>query len=169
MNCSNSVVVSGVGDEWKSLARQGRRQATGGRLQRRLRSMRLGWKTWDGDKIRSDLSGADQPLGATVPGPPSFHPAIVLFVSGVHHCPPFGWLLDRRTNNLLTRTAACKQHTSMDDFNSESDSDYTSYWRDWVRTRALLQHNPSCTHARSTCRIRKRHLHWFHYLHQTSI
>jgi hypothetical protein len=26
----------------------------------------------------------------------------------------------------------------MDDFNSESDSDYTSYWRDWVRTRALL-------------------------------
>lgn len=22
----------------------------------------------------------------------------------------------------------------MDDFNSETDSDYTSYWRDWVRT-----------------------------------
>lgn len=21
----------------------------------------------------------------------------------------------------------------MDDFNSETDSDYTSYWRDWVR------------------------------------
>ena len=23
----------------------------------------------------------------------------------------------------------------MEDFNSESDSDYTSYWRDWVRDR----------------------------------
>lgn len=25
-------------------------------------------------------------------------------------------------------------HVPMDDFNSETDSDYTSYWRDWVRT-----------------------------------
>jgi len=31
----------------------------------------------------------------------------------------------------------------MDDFNSETDSDYTSYWRDWVRTLAPLQLNPS--------------------------
>ena len=26
----------------------------------------------------------------------------------------------------------------MDDFNSETDSDYTSYWRDWVRATFLL-------------------------------
>jgi hypothetical protein len=25
----------------------------------------------------------------------------------------------------------------MDDFNSETDSDYTSYWRDWVGTSLL--------------------------------
>ena len=27
----------------------------------------------------------------------------------------------------------------MDDFNSETDSDYTSYWRDWVSLFFLLQ------------------------------
>jgi hypothetical protein len=26
----------------------------------------------------------------------------------------------------------------MDDFNSETDSDYTSYWRDWVRLNLSL-------------------------------
>lgn len=28
----------------------------------------------------------------------------------------------------------------MDDFNSETDSDYTSYWRDWVGTLLLHVH-----------------------------
>lgn len=27
----------------------------------------------------------------------------------------------------------------MEDFNSESDSDYTSYWRDWVSRGFLLE------------------------------
>jgi hypothetical protein len=27
----------------------------------------------------------------------------------------------------------------MDDFNSETDSDYTSYWRDWVSFTFLLR------------------------------
>ena len=27
-------------------------------------------------------------------------------------------------------------HVPMDDFNSDTDSDYTSYWRDWVSTLA---------------------------------
>jgi hypothetical protein len=30
----------------------------------------------------------------------------------------------------------------MDDFNSETDSDYTSYWRDWV---SLFRSSYSCT------------------------
>jgi hypothetical protein len=30
----------------------------------------------------------------------------------------------------------------MDDFNSETDSDYTSYWRDWVGTLLLRAHLP---------------------------
>jgi len=28
----------------------------------------------------------------------------------------------------------------MEDFQSETDSDYTSYWRDWVRTFLLVLH-----------------------------
>jgi hypothetical protein len=33
----------------------------------------------------------------------------------------------------------------MDDFNSETDSDYTSYWRDWVGPSLCIHsfHNPA--------------------------
>ena len=32
---------------------------------------------------------------------------------------------------------------SMEDFNSETDSDYTSYWRDWVSQILLFFRSPS--------------------------
>jgi hypothetical protein len=30
----------------------------------------------------------------------------------------------------------------MDDYVSESDSDYTSYWRDWVSASSIYAHAP---------------------------
>jgi hypothetical protein len=38
-----------------------------------------------------------------------------------------------------------KEEWKMDDFNSETDSDYTSYWRDWVSLLfTLSQHALAC-------------------------
>ncbi len=35
--------------------------------------------------------------------------------------------------SLSSDCTVCSAILMMDDFNSETDSDYTSYWRDWVR------------------------------------
>jgi hypothetical protein len=49
---------------------------------------------------------------------------------------------NRRSAQLQTRIAASKI-ASMDDYGTESDSDYTSYWRDWVcRVFYLAIHPP---------------------------
>lgn len=52
----------------------------------------------------------------------------------------------------------------MDDFNSETDSDYTSYWRDWVSTfsswlsfRALFLAIQECSCG---CWFYRSQLHW---------
>lgn len=52
----------------------------------------------------------------------------------------------RRHTNLIginqeaLRTSASLQ-CRMEDFNSETDSDYTSYWRDWVSTTLFSMYN----------------------------
>lgn len=38
----------------------------------------------------------------------------------------------RKRLKLWDRSEANLVSGSMEDFNSETDSDYTSYWRDWV-------------------------------------
>ena len=38
----------------------------------------------------------------------------------------------RKRLKLWDRSEATLVSGSMEDFNSETDSDYTSYWRDWV-------------------------------------
>ena len=38
----------------------------------------------------------------------------------------------RKRLKLWDKSAAHLVPGSMEDFNSETDSDYTSYWRDWV-------------------------------------
>jgi hypothetical protein len=54
----------------------------------------------------------------------------------------------------------------MDDFNSETDSDYTSYWRDWVGTR--LSYTRTCQGATyyrlASTMVVFSHAHYGHFL-----
>lgn len=34
--------------------------------------------------------------------------------------------------HIIPTHRRCNSGSAMDDFNSEEDSDYTNYWRDWV-------------------------------------
>ena len=44
----------------------------------------------------------------------------------------------RKRLKLWDRTEPALVSGGMEDFNSETDSDYTSYWRDWVGSRLSL-------------------------------
>ena len=43
----------------------------------------------------------------------------------------------RKRLKLWDKSEATLLSGNMEDFNSETDSDYTSYWRDWVRGYCL--------------------------------
>lgn len=44
----------------------------------------------------------------------------------------------RKRLKLWDKSEATLLEGNMEDFNSETDSDYTSYWRDWVSDKSFL-------------------------------
>jgi hypothetical protein len=68
---------------------------------------------------------------------------------------PTWWLLPPKLYAYFHSSPQSRR--DMDDFNSETDSDYTSYWRDWVGTslsQLHMDHRPRSTPPWSSLRIR---------------
>ena len=49
-----------------------------------------------------------------------------------------GTVLEEKDEGIPSVTEKLDTLLNMDDFNSDTDSDYTSYWRDWVSAMIFL-------------------------------
>jgi hypothetical protein len=78
---------------------------------------------------------ASRPAKNNSPNPAQPHQGFRFGSCGFEHALPLQHILQGTIFNILR----CPYKTGMmDEFNSETDSDYTSYWRDWVCSSNFL-------------------------------